>query len=217
MSELNVVPLTGGLSVTTISASLARLVAEREHYMHRKPMVSHAYGLHLDDRLVGIVTFGAPASRHMQMGACPSNPSRVIELNRLWVHDDMPRNTESWFVSRALRHLPPHIVTSYADTAHGHMGFVYRALNFNYAGWTDMERKTPRYDYIPHDPSVHSRDAFRNGYAMKVRRRPKVRYWTTTGNRTERRELTAMCGWPRLGWKELPPPTEHRQHRLEAA
>ena len=45
--------------------------------------------------------------------------------------------------------LPPRIVVSYADPLWGHYGYIYRALNFRYAGWTDMERKTPRYDYIP--------------------------------------------------------------------
>lgn len=207
----------GDLAVRQLNSTVAREMAEQEHYMHRKPMVSFAYGLHHADELVGIVTFGAPASRHMQMGACPSDPSLVIELNRLWVHDRMPTNTESWFVSRALKALPARIVTSYADTAHGHMGFVYRALNFRYAGWTDMNRKTPRYDYVPHDPSVHTRDAFRNGYADRVRRRPKIKYWITTGTRQQRRDLTGLCGWPRYGWKELPPPVEHRQHRLGIA
>lgn len=176
--------------------------------MHRKPMVQFAYGLMSGEELVGVCTFGTPASRHLQMGACPSDPSKVIELNRLWVHDVMPKNTESWFVSRSLKRLPPRIVVSYADTVQGHTGVMYRACNFRYAGWTDMERKTPRYDYVPVDPSVHTRDAFRNGYKERVRRRPKVKYWTTTGNRTERKALEKLCGWPSLDWRELPPPTE---------
>lgn len=182
--------------------------------MHRKPMVQFAYGLMSGEELVGVCTFGTPASRHLQMGACPSDPSKVIELNRLWVHDAMPKNTESWFVSRSLKRLPPRIVVSYADTVQGHTGVMYRACNFRYAGWTDMERKTPRYDYVPVDPSVHTRDAFRNGYKERVRRRPKVKYWTATGNRTERKALEKLCGWPSLDWSELPPPTEHRHHQI---
>jgi hypothetical protein len=83
---------------------------------------------------------------------------------------------------------------------------VYRALNFHYAGWTDMERKTPRFDYLPADPRTHTRDAFRNGYVSKRRRVAKVKYWTATGNRAERRRLTAACGWPRLDWRTTPPP-----------
>ena len=127
----------------------------------------------------------------------------------------MPRNTESWFVARALALLPPKIVLSYADTAAGHMGYIYRASNFHYAGWTDMERKTPRFDYIA--PGKHSRDAFRNGFTARVRRKPKVKYWTVTGNRRERKRLEAQCLWPKLDWKTNPPPTEHRSaSRLNA-
>ena len=202
------------LSVVSLSATVARTVAEREHYMHRKPAVSFAYGLMSGTDLVGVCTFGTPASRHLQMGACPSDPARVIELNRLWVHDDMPKNTESWFVSRSLHLLPSRIVVSYADTVQGHMGHMYRACNFRYAGWTDMERKTPRYDYVPEDPSVHTRDAFRNGFDRRVRRRPKVKYWTVTGDRRQRKALLELCGWPSLDWKTLPPPTEHVHHPL---
>jgi hypothetical protein len=202
------------VDVRNIPAALARTVAEREHYMHRKPVVSFAFGLFDGDDLAGICTLGTPASRHLQSGACPSDPSRVFELNRLWVHDRMPGNTESWFISRVLKQLPPLIAVSYADTVQGHMGYVYRACNFRYAGWTDMERKTPRYDYLPEDPGTHTRDAFRNGYTSRVRRRPKVRYWTVTGNRAERKHLLRLSGWQSLDWKKLPPPVEHVHHRL---
>lgn len=197
------------VEVVPIPSPEARAIVETEHYLHRKPMVSWAFALKEGDKILGVVTFGTPASRHLQMGACPSDPSLVTELNRLWVHDQMPKNTASWFVSRALRQLPSRIVVSYADTTWGHMGYVYRALNFRYAGWTDMERKTARYDYLPADPKVHTRDAFRHGYERKVRRKPKVKYWTVTGDRQERRTLAAACGWPSLDWRQIPPPTEH--------
>ena len=210
--ELGTLKLEDGRAVimTTIPARLARETVEAHHYLHRKPAVSFAYGLMSDGEILGAVTFGTPASRHLQMGVCPSDPGLMTELNRLWVHDAMPTNTASWFVSRALKNLPPRIVASYADTTRGHLGYVYRALNFHYAGWTDMERKTPRYDYLPADPSVHTRDAFRNGYASKVRRKPKIKYWTVTGNRSDRRRLTGLCGWPILSMTEYPPPVEHR-------
>lgn len=199
------------MRVAVISRSEAVALVIVHHYMHRKPPVSFSFGL-IDDFGVtkGCITFGTPASHHMLIGACKELPQSVIELNRLWVHDDMPRNTESWFVSRALALLPPRIVLSYADTAAGHAGYVYRAANFYYAGWTDMERKTPRFDYIA--PGKHTRDAFRNGFTDRVRRRPKVKYWTATGNRRERRDLEARCLWPKLNWKTMPPPTEHRQN-----
>ena len=201
------------MHVATINKREAIRLAIANHYLHRKPPVSFAFGLiNANGEIKGIVTFGCPASHHVLMGACKLNPTCVVELNRLWVSDDMPRNSESWFVSRALALLPPKIVLSYADTSVGHFGYVYRALNFYYAGWTDMDRKTPRFDYIT--PDRHSRDAFRNGerrFTERVRRRPKVKYWTVTGNRRERRELDSKCLWPKLDWKINPPPVEHQK------
>ena len=193
------------IEVTLIPSSEAAALVVEHHYLHRRPPISCAVGL-VSGRVRGVLTFGVPPSRHLQQSACPSDPDLVLELNRLWTEDDLPRNTESWFVARALRLLPPRIIVSYADTKQGHLGYVYRASNFNYAGWTDMERKTPRFDYLPADPQTHTRDAFRNGYVAKRRRLPKVKYWTTTGNRRERKALADLCGWPSLDWHTLPPP-----------
>ena len=195
--------------VEPIGARTASAVVIENHYMHRRPPISFAFGLIDGDAIKGVITLGTPASHHMLIGACKNNPSAVVELNRLWVDDAMPRNTESWFLSRALALMPPRIVLSYADTSAGHMGYVYRAANFYYAGWTDMERKTPRFDYVA--PGKHSRDAFRNGFTDRVRRRPKVKYWTVTGNRRDARRLEADCLWPRLDWKKQPPPKNHCQ------
>lgn len=195
------------MTVSKLDHRVAAELVVKNHYLHRKPPISFSYGLWEDGGLLGVVTFGTPASHYLQKGVCPDDPGQVIELNRLWVDDGCPRNTESWFVSRALRLLPPKIVVSYADTERGHLGYVYRALNFNYAGWTDMDRKTPRFDYIPTDPTRHPREASRTGYTEKRRRKPKIKYWTTTGNARERRDLAQRCAWPSFDWHELVPPT----------
>lgn len=194
-------------TVRPIESRLARETVEREHYLHRKPTVSFAFGLYEGQRLAGVVVFGVPSSRHLQLSACPTDPSLVLELNRLWVDDAEGKNAESWFVSRALSLLPPRIVVSYADTAHEHAGYVYRALNFNYAGWTDMERKNPRVDYVTE--GKHSRATFRTGEgakAKRVPRQPKARYWILTGNKREKKQLLSVCGWPRMSWAERPVP-----------
>jgi hypothetical protein len=194
------------MKVVPISSREATAVVLAHHYLHRAPPISICHGL-LNDQgdLKGVITFGVPASHHMMKGACPEKPGAVLELNRLWVHDDMPRNTESWFVARSLAAIKvARIVLSYADTSAGHVGYIYRASNFYYAGWTDMDRKTPRFDDVA--PGKHSRDAFRNGWTEKVRRKPKVKYWTVTGAKRERRELEKLCRWPKLSWKTNPPP-----------
>jgi hypothetical protein len=192
--------------VAGIDHKTATKLVVANHYLHRRPPISHAFGLYVGGELLGVVTYGTPASRHLQMSACPDNPSLVIELNRLWLDDALPRNSESWFVSRTLRLLPPRIVVSYADPLYGHYGYIYRALNFRYAGWTDMDRKTPRYDYIPLDSSKHTREASRTGYAERRRRIAKIKYWIVTGDKGDRRHLERLCGWPSYDWRELPPP-----------
>lgn len=183
-----------------------------QHYAKRVPSISFAFGLFRQGQLIGVCTFGTPSSRHMQVGACPSNPALVVELNRLFVVDEAPKNTESWFLAKALKLMPGRIVLSYADTIHGHFGYVYRAANFFYAGWTDMERKTPRYDYVVE--GKHSRDAFRGGeakYSAKVRRKPKVKYWTVSGGKRDKSKLKNLCLWRCINWLDYPPPAEHQQ------
>ena len=186
-----------------------------DHYLRRKPPMQDTFEWRKGKRILAVLTTGTPASRHMQLGALPDDPSAAVELNRLWIADDQPTGTASWFVANCMSHMPPRVVMSYADTSQGHLGHVYRACNFFYAGWTDMDRKTPRFDYLV--PGKHTRDAFRSGggvKAEKVRRQPKVKYWTVTGNKRERRELMKACLWPKLCWREVPPPVVHVKHAV---
>lgn len=213
VAESDTLPLFEGegdsllpLTVRAIESKTAMVLLIKEHYLHRRAPCSFAFGLYRKNKLVGAITFGVPPSRHLQMGACPTNPDAVIELNRLWCSDSLERNTESWFIAQALKLMPPRIVVSYADTKRGHMGYVYRAANWNYAGYTDMERKQPRYDYITF--GKHTRATFRTGLgakAEKIRRKPKMKYWIVTGNRREKRELRKLCGWPIFSWHVVKP------------
>ena len=55
-----------------------------KHYAGRIPSISYAYGLFLDGRLVGAVTYGTPASSTLCRGVCgDAYQSQVLELNRL--------------------------------------------------------------------------------------------------------------------------------------
>lgn len=80
--------------------------------------------------LVGIAIYGQPMSRH--------HAKETIELRRLCLIDDTPRNTESWFIARTLKWLGKNSsysqVISFADPNHGHTGTIYKASNFKYEG-----------------------------------------------------------------------------------
>lgn len=105
------------------------------HYAHRMPSISWAFGLYENDELIGVCTFGKPASSNLQIGICGKEyQSQVQELNRLALKYNRP-NEASFFVSRCLKMLPrPMIIISYADMEQKHQGIVYQACNFIYTG-----------------------------------------------------------------------------------
>ena len=54
------------------------------HYARRLPPMSYSYGLFLGMNLVGVVTYGMPASPSLCVGVCGKEyRDRVLELNRL--------------------------------------------------------------------------------------------------------------------------------------
>tara|TARA_R110002110_G_scaffold2750_4_gene13180 strand:+ start:2494 stop:3144 length:651 start_codon:yes stop_codon:yes gene_type:complete len=105
------------------------------HYAKRWPSISFAYGLFRDGTLVGVVTYGSPPSSPLRNGiAGKENAKDVVELNRLCLRDNL-KCEASRLVGASLRMLPkPKIVVSFADSAQGHEGIVYRATNFGYYG-----------------------------------------------------------------------------------
>lgn len=110
----------------------------KKHYAKRMPSISFAYGLFVDDVLQGVVTYGSPASPSLCKGVCGEEyKSKVLELNRLAINSTADKNSASILVGRSLKMLPrDKVVVSYADTAQGHVGYVYQATNWTYTGAT---------------------------------------------------------------------------------
>ncbi|WP_411158029.1 protein mom [Salmonella enterica] len=129
------------LRVEVISCWLARVIVQTKHYSGR--FVNNSYlhlGVFAGRDLVGVLQFGYALN--------PSSGSRVVlntgnreylELNRMWVHNSQPRNTESRVISYSLKliaMLHPGVkwVQSFADERCGRSGVVYQAANFDYIG-----------------------------------------------------------------------------------
>lgn len=161
------------------------------HYARRMPCVQYAFGLFVNDDLVGVVTFGQPASPSLCKGiAGEQNRKNVLELNRLVLLPEYNGgNYASYLVGHALKMLPDHtFVVSYADTAWTHVGYIYQATNFFYTGCTK-----PRTD--KYSASGHSRHYAPN----ETRRQPrsaKHRYVYFVGNRRTRREMAKELNYP---------------------
>lgn len=126
------------------------------HYARRMPVIQYAYGLFDNDSLIGIVTYGQPASPSLCKGvAGEENRHNVLELNRLvLLPNQNGKNNASFLVGRSLKLLPKGLfIVSYADWGGwGHVGYVYQATNFLYTGLT--KRRTDMYSETGH--SMHN-------------------------------------------------------------
>jgi hypothetical protein len=152
------------------------------HYARRMPSISFAYGLFNHDELVGVVTYGSPASPPLCRGvAGEQNKHLVLELNRLVLKYNLP-NEASRLVGASLKMLPrPRIIVSYADTAQDHNGTVYQACNFLFTGTSK-----PRTDINAggKHPRHHLGDK-----TKRIYRSAKHRYLFLIGSKKEKKKL----------------------------
>ena len=173
-----------------------------KHYARRIPSISYAFGLYYNSELIGICTFGSPPSNSLCIGICgEKHKSKVMELNRLCLHDHKIKNLTSYFLSNCLKLIPKNkIIVSYADTSKNHHGYIYQATNFIYTGLS--AKRTERYDI--NNPQKHSKTATEsmNYYDLAVRDRPqKHRYVIFTGTRKQKKILKKA-----LNYKIMPYP-----------
>lgn len=99
-------------------------------------------------RPVGCVVYAAPPREvDKRYGG------KTWELARLYLLDEIPRNSETWLIGQSVRYIRAHhrdvqYLLSYADPSAGHAGTIYKAANWRADGSTDDDRKTPRCDYV---------------------------------------------------------------------
>jgi hypothetical protein len=171
------------VSVLPIKSSEAYPWLLEKHYARRICPISYAFGLYAEGDLVGVVTYGQPASPYLCFGVCGDEyRSFVIEHNRLVVDSDI-RNASSILVGRSLKMLPkPMIVVSYADTAMGHIGYTYQSTNFIFTG-TTKERTD-----MASAGGGHSRHNSGNSNERQFRS-AKHRYVYFCGSKTQKKKM----------------------------
>ena len=95
--------------------------------------------------MIGVCIYTRPAGPSAGQTYYPEAPDRVLELRRLCLIDETPKNAESFFVGRTLRWLRQNtgweFVISYADEEQGHKGVIYKASNFKSLGKTSPGKK----------------------------------------------------------------------------
>jgi hypothetical protein len=131
----------------------------QKHYAKRMPQIMYAFGLYEGTSLVGVITYGIPASRTLCFGVCgEEHTDQVLELNRVCLESNK-KNQASFLIGNSIKLLPkPTIIISYADTGHGHIGCIYQATNFLFTGTTkertDMKPEEGKHHRHATDPSI---------------------------------------------------------------
>ena len=116
-----------------------RSFVETHHYSRTVNGVKITACFRVDylDTLVGAVVYGQMSTTAWKKFS--ASEADVLELRRLVLVDECPKNSESRVVGWTLRHIRKSIpgvsvVVSYADPHHGHTGVIYKASNFEYLG-----------------------------------------------------------------------------------
>lgn len=133
-----------GFCVKEIDRDLANKVIKENHYSGKFYNATYIHlGVFRGDDLMGVLQFGYAMNPASQGSVVEGTEiDEYLELNRMWLHDDMPRNSESRaiaFAIKVIRASYPRIkwVQSFADERCGLGGVVYQACNFGYYGEHD--------------------------------------------------------------------------------
>jgi hypothetical protein len=122
-------------------------MVQKYHYSNTLPKINkHFIGFYFNNVLVGCVSLGwGTRPLHTIKRIFPSlRTIDYLEIGRMCMSDDMPRNSESKMLSQLVKwtktNLPcVKILFTWADGMLGKVGYVYQASNFTYAGYSEGE------------------------------------------------------------------------------
>lgn len=127
--------------IKVIPARIAVPFVKKHHYSGKIVQNSSLHlGAFLDGDLHGVMSFGPSMDKRHIIGLVKDTGwNEFIELNRMAFDDYLPRNAESFCISRAIKLIKknaPHIkwIISFADGTQCGDGTIYRASNFYLVG-----------------------------------------------------------------------------------
>lgn len=127
--------------VKEIDINRANSIIIKNHYSGK--ITNHTYihlGVYLKTEMLGVLQIGYAMNPASGGGIVDGTKSdEFCELNRMWLDDRLPRNSESMAISYAVRYIRSkypklRFLMSFADERCGGYGIVYQAANFQYYG-----------------------------------------------------------------------------------
>ena len=127
--------------IREIDRKLANEIIIKNHYSHKVYNATYInLGVYINNELHGVLQYGYA----MNPASCGSvvkdtELDQYLELNRMWLSDIAPRNSESMAISYSIKYIKgkyPKIkwVQSFADERCGGFGIVYQACSLSYYG-----------------------------------------------------------------------------------
>lgn len=149
----------GTLVFKEIDRQIAKEMIVKNHYSHKwndGPFGRVNIGVFKDGRLLGVAAFGCLMQPNSYKSIADIEKNEIVELNRLWIDDELGRNAETITLGacwKILRADYPYIklVQSFADGRLG-CGTIYKAANFKYYGC----HKTLFFHNEADDTTLHS-------------------------------------------------------------
>ena len=127
--------------IKEIEKDLANKTIKKNHYSKKVYNATYIHlGVFINDDFVGVLQYGYamnPASCGSVVKGTEMN--QYLELNRMWLSDTAPRNSESKALSYSFKYIRgkfPKIkwIQSFADERCGGFGIVYQAASFSFYG-----------------------------------------------------------------------------------
>lgn len=133
--------------IREVSKATALQMVRRFHYSDTLPKINKFFlGCFLNGEMVGIVTLGyGTRPRHtIQRLWKQLDTADYLEIGRMCMTEDMPRNSESQMLAAVAAWIRVNIPTckvlfTWADGIMGKPGYVYQACSYWYAGFIESE------------------------------------------------------------------------------
>jgi hypothetical protein len=230
---------TSRVTIREIPKSLAKKIIKKYHYSHSFSSCRYALGIFYqtgkehkffdepEETLIGCMSYGYPVGRTV-MGSIFKDETilqtnNILELTRLFIHDDYGKNIESYTISQSFKWLKENakdtkVLISYADPAQRHAGGIYQATNWIYQGeglnlmpnYSISLTKEP-YKWI-HSRTVFSKFGSHNIVKLKkavgdtfwrMREPEKHRYVYFIGSRKENKLFINTLKHPKLAYPKV--------------
>jgi hypothetical protein len=129
--------------IELIDKNVAKKIIIENHYSHKWTSCRYAIGLFDKQILIGVAIYGFPVGRQTVKSITANlQNNEVLELTRLWLVDEAPKNSESYFLGKTFDWLRKNtnikVLISYSDPMQDHLGIIYQATNWLYQGNNTM-------------------------------------------------------------------------------